>query len=289
VKTINVIGCGKVGKTLARLWVERDVFEVRSVLNRSLKSSAEAVRFVGGGRAIERYAQLERADLLMISASDEAIGACCRGACGTAAVDEGVVVFHVSGSLPSALLAPARSEGAAIASVHPVKSFADPAAAVRSFEGTFCAMEGDPQACDVLHHALQSCGGVTFRINPEFKTIYHAATVMVSNYLVALMETGLRCLEKAGIARETGVEIIKPIVAETVDNVFRLGPVGAITGPVARGEPSVVRRQCEALGRWDTALERVYRSLGQVAVQIAALQGRAAPDALASIREILGD
>ena len=66
-KTLNVIGCGTVGKTLARLWATRHVFEVRSVLNRSLESGSRAVDFVGSGHAVERYAEIAKADLWMIS------------------------------------------------------------------------------------------------------------------------------------------------------------------------------------------------------------------------------
>ena len=286
-KTINAIGCGNVGKTLLRLWTEHHVFQVRSILNRSLESSRRAVEFVGAGRAIESYAELKRADLVMISASDEAIEACCRQLAGTGVLDEGVVVFHSSGSLPSTLLEPAETEGASIASVHPVKSFAEPARAAKTFAGTFCAVEGDPQACQVLGEAIRACGATTFDVDPRFKTIYHAATVIVCNYLVALMEVGLRCFEKAGIPRETAIELMKPIVTGTVQNVFELGPVRALTGPIARGEPSVVQRQSEALGEWDDVVRSVYKRLGQVAVELSAAQGNADPDALAAIKSML--
>jgi predicted short-subunit dehydrogenase-like oxidoreductase (DUF2520 family) len=247
----------------------------------------QAVEFVGSGRAIDDYAQLRRADLVMISASDEAIETCCRRVCRTGTLDDEVIVFHCSGSLPSALLDSARAQGALVASVHPVKSFADPANAVETFAGTFCAMEGDPQACNVLRDALARCGARTFSVDPDFKTIYHAGTVVVCNYLVAIIEVGLRCFEKAGIPRETALELIKPIVAETVDNVFKLGPVGALTGPIARGEPTVVQQQSEALGAWDEAVHSIYQRLGQIAVELSSAQGRAAASALDAIKEML--
>ena len=286
-KTIDVIGCGRVGRTLARLWTRHRVFDVRSILNRSLQSSLHAVSFVGSGHAIQRYDQVAKADLVMISTPDESIDECCRRLCETEVLEEGVVLFHCSGALPSALLEPARRRGASIASLHPVKSFADPSLAVETFAGTFCALEGDRQACDVLRDALDRCGAITFSVDPQLKTMYHAATVIVCNYLVALMEAGLRCFEKAGVPRETAMKVIRPLVAGTVDNVFRLGPVRALTGPIARGETSVVARQSEALGRWDENLQRIYHSLGRVAVELAALQGNSGPEALAAINKLL--
>lgn len=286
-KTISVIGCGKVGKTLARLWTEHGVLDVRIILNRSRVSGTEAVDFVGSGRAIDGLAEMEPTDVVMISTPDESIEACCRQLCRTPVVREGVVVFHCSGSFPSTVLEPAKARGALIASVHPVKSFVDPATAVETFAGTFCAIEGDAEACGLLGDVLERCGAKAFGVQPERKIIYHTATVVVCNYLVALMEVGLRCFEQTGLPQETAREVMEPIVRETVDNVFALGPARALTGPIARGEHSLVARQCEALGQWDAKLQRVYKSLGQVAVDLSATQGNADPDALAAIRKTL--
>jgi len=286
-KTLNVIGCGSVGKTLSRLWTQKGVFRVRSVLNRSLESGSRAVQFVGAGRAVDDYARLGPADLVMIATSDEAIETCCGRLYASGVLAEGVIVFHTSGSLPSTLLEPAKSRGALVASVHPVKSFADPAAAAETFAGTFCALEGDPQACDVIRDALRPCGATTFPVDPDFKTIYHAATVVASNYLVALMEVALRCFEKAGIDRATAIEVMQPIATGTAANLFELGPVRALTGPIARGEPSVIERQSEALGQWDEVIQSIYKNLGQIALDLSTRQGSATPDALAAIKKTL--
>ena len=285
-KTVDIIGCGNVGKTLARLWTERRVLRVQSVLNRSLASAQQAVDFVGSGQAVDDYAQMARADFVMISASDESIGECCRGLCDAGVLEPGVVVFHCSGSLPSSLLEPARSQGASLASVHPVNSFPGSAAVAETFAGTFCAVEGDSDACEALRDVMERCGAIPFSVRPEQKMIYHAATVVVCNYLVALMEVGMRCFEQAGVPRETAIEVIEPIARRTLDNVFKIGPAHALTGPIARGESSVVVRQCEALGEWDKTIQGIYKDLGQVAVDLSATQANASPAALAAISKM---
>ncbi len=286
-ETINVVGCGKVGKTLARLWVEKRVFSVQAVLNRSLESGRRAVEFVGSGRAVEKYADLGSADVVMLSASDESIEACCRELCGGGNITEGTVVFHCCGALSSNLLDPARKLGASVASMHPVKSFADPARSVETFAGTYCAVEGDQPARELLTGVLEDCEAKVFRVEPEFKTVYHAAAVIVCNYLTALMEVGLRCFEKAGVARQEATPIIEPIVRGTVENVFKLGPTAALTGPIARGDPWIVQKQCEALGQWDPQIEQIYKVLGRVAAELSADQGNADPEALAAIMKCL--
>ncbi len=286
-QTLNVIGCGHVGQTLARLWTGNAVFEVRGVLNRSQSSGERAIDFVGSGTVVDDFDQLEPTDLVMISARDDAIETCCQALCQSGTLREGAIVFRCSGSLPSTLLAAAREHGARIASVHPVKSFADSARAADTFAGTFCAVEGDAEACAVLRDALQACGANTFDVRPEAKTIYHAGTVFSCNYLVALLELGLRCFEQAGVPREAAAEILCPIVQGTVDNVLSLGPARALTGPIARGEVPVVERQIEALGAWDETVERAYRMLGRVAAELSAAKGEADAESLGVIRELL--
>jgi predicted short-subunit dehydrogenase-like oxidoreductase (DUF2520 family) len=257
------------------------------VLNRSLASAARAVQFVGGGQAVDRFDQLGRADLFMISANDDAIGACCRQLGQTGVLGKGVVVFHCSGALTSTVLEPAQACGAQGASVHPIKSFADPAMAVQTFVGTYAAIEGDPDACQLLGDALARCGAVPIDVDPQQKATYHAATVFASNYLVAVIEVALRCLQRAGIPRETGLKVLEPMVSGAVGECFRLGPVRALTGPIARGEVMVVAKHCEALAPGEETIHRLYRDLGRIASDLSAAQGSASSQALTAIRELI--
>src|SRR5690606_13058292 len=113
------------------------------------------------------------------------------------------------------------------------------------------------------------------------KLIYHAGSVFVCNYLCALLEAGLRCYGAAGIRLETAYRLMEPLVRETVDNVFRVGTVRALTGPVARGDATVVERELAALQGRDRHLATLYRELGRVALDLARSQGTADPRSLA--------
>jgi predicted short-subunit dehydrogenase-like oxidoreductase (DUF2520 family) len=111
--------------------------------------------------------------------------------------------------------------------------------------------------------------------------------VIVCNYLTALMETGLRCYETAGVSRDTASATIEPIVRETIDNVFRLGSARALTGPIARGDDAVVQRHLDALSAWDTRVASIYRDLATVALDLARERGEADRDALDRIAVLL--
>jgi len=167
------------------------------------------------------------AEVWMLTPPDGKIVACCGALARSGRLRSGDIVFHCSGGLSSSELKAAVEAGASVASVHPLKSFADPRDAVRTFAGTYCAAEGERAALEVLRPAFERIGARVSEIDPQFKTVYHAASVIVCNYLVALMEAGLRCYEKAGIGRETASAMMEPLVRETVDNVFKLGTVKA--------------------------------------------------------------
>lgn len=287
-KTLNIIGCGRVGRALARLWAHDGALEIQDVLDRRLEQSQAAVAFIGRGRAVEAVGQMRGAEAWMLTPPDDQIVACCTALAASGLLAAGNIVFHCSGALPSRELALAAACGAVVASVHPLKSFADPAVAAGTFRGTYCAAEGDASALAVLRPAFERIGGRVSDIDPAFKTIYHAASVIVCNYLTALLETGVRCYEKSGFARGTALSMMEPLVRETLDNAFKLGTVRALTGPIARGDHTVVARQIDALEAWEPGVAAIYRKLGVVATQLARAQGKADPVALAAIERLLG-
>jgi predicted short-subunit dehydrogenase-like oxidoreductase (DUF2520 family) len=267
-KTLNIIGCGAVGAVLGRLFHEARLFRIGDILNRSLASGAAAAAFIGAGRAVSGYAELSAADVYLIAANDGAITACAEALAATGLVGEGAMACHLSGALPSTALGPIKDRGAAVASVHPVKSFADPAASAAGFAGTWCGIEGDAAAVAVLSEAFEAIGGKIFAVSSDFKTIYHAGAVLVCNYLTSLMEVGLRAYEKAGLPRETALLVIEPLVRGTLDNIFRSGPEQALTGPIARGDVAVVSAQLDAIDGWDGEIASIYRVLGRVALSL---------------------
>lgn len=287
-KTFSIIGCGAVGKTVGRLFYEAGILEPRDILTRSLESARQAAEFIGAGRGTASWQELREADLYLVAASDDAIATCAKALAQSGAVRPGVVVCHLSGALSSAVLEPVARLGALVASVHPVKSFAQPGVCVTDFAGTWCGIEGDPAAVDFLSGAFRAIGGEIFTLDPKFKTVYHAGSVMVCNYLTALIEAGARAYQKGGVPREQAFQVMEPLVRATVENVFRSGTAQALTGPIARGDAAVVSAQLEALEAWDGEMARLYRDLAVVALEISRRRGQASDSGLAALAKLLG-
>jgi predicted short-subunit dehydrogenase-like oxidoreductase (DUF2520 family) len=271
-KTLNIIGCGKLGKTLGRLWNEAGTFSIQSIANRSLESGQRAVTFIGAGQAVEAYADMRPADIWLIATQDDQIAECARALAQTSIITPSDVVFHCSGALPAAVLNPVSGCGAVIASVHPIRSFADPAHATAVFAGTFCGIEGDPVALALLDDAFAAIGARTVPIDAEFKTLYHAAAVFASNYLVTLLDIAAQAYEKAGIPREVALQLMEPLARGTMDNVFQSGPESALTGPIARGDIGTAVKQYRAVSAWDDRHGALYKQLGKLTADLARRQ-----------------
>ncbi len=268
-KTLNIIGSGRVGRACGRLWAQARVFEIQDVLTRSHASAAEGVKFIGAGNAVGHLGEMRDADVWLIATRDDAIVPSVVTLAASGKITPDDIVFHMSGATPSDDLNPVKARGALVASVHPIKTFTDAELAVQTFPGTFCSAEGDAGALAVLRPAFEKVGAKLFDIAPALKPVYHAGGVFACNYLAALMEVALRAHEKAGIPRKASLKALEPMVRETVDAIFDKGPEGALTGPISRGDVAAVRRQFAMVRDWDSAIGELYRGLGLIAVTLA--------------------
>jgi predicted short-subunit dehydrogenase-like oxidoreductase (DUF2520 family) len=266
--TLNLIGAGRLGRVLGRLFAASGGFVVQDVLTRSNGSALDAVGFIGAGRAVGSLAQLRRADAVMLAVGDDQVESACAALAAAGDVD-GVLVFHCSGALASKALQAAADKGALTASVHPVRSFADPERVANDFAGTWCGVEGDARALALLAPALDAIGARAVPIDANAKTVYHAASVFASNYLVTVLDTALRAYQAAGIPEEVARELARPLALETLDNVFRLGASAALSGPIARGDFATVARQQAALDSWDGPAGQLYRALAEATTALA--------------------
>ena len=189
-------------------------------------------------------------DLLIIATPDEAIEPVARAVTPS---DEAVVV-PLAGSLGAAALAPHPRR----ATIHPLVSLA-PTSGPRGshLKGAWFAVSGDPLAWQVV----SDMDGRPIAVTDEARAWYHAAAVIASNHLVALLGQVERVAARAGVPFEAYLDLVQG----TIDNVAALGPADALTGPVARGDWATVRRHLAAL----PADERTaYRALADQAARL---------------------
>ncbi|WP_020559695.1 Rossmann-like and DUF2520 domain-containing protein [Thiofilum flexile] len=278
-KTLNILGAGRLGQTLGYLWHHHSALTLQALANRTLASTQTAQQFIGAGQCftLDHIAAMPKADLWLLACPDDHIQTYCEQLAATHDLTN-CLVFHCSGALTAqAVLASAQQQGAGVASIHPIKSFAQPSLAIQTFSGTYCGVEGDSAALQTLIPLFDTLGTHCVGIKAEAKTLYHAASVIACNYLVALQELALQTYAQAGVERDQALAILQPIVTTTVENIFQLDTTQALTGPIARGDVQTVAKQIHALQNWNRRYAELYQSLGQIALQLAQKQHNLAP------------
>lgn len=268
-RSVTFIGAGRLATSLGRLWHQGHVLTIGDVLGQSRAASLRAVAAIGAGRAVDDFADLRPADLFLIATPDRAVISATNELLGTGVVDSNSIVFHCSGAESSRLLDAARSRGAAVASAHPLTSFSGRPLSAKEFAGVFCAIEGDPAAAAALAGIFSAIGARIINVTAEQKFLYHAAAVFGSNYLVTLLQVALDGFALAGIESTIGLAMLEPLVRQTVDNVFLREPRAALTGPIARGDLELVRRQYRSLEEANPSIAEIYRILGKRTAQLA--------------------
>ena len=276
---LHILGAGKLGKTLGRLFHQADLVEVGKVKNSSYESSKLACTFIGAGSPTEEFESKnlgnDRKQIWLISCPDSSIEVMADSLSNS--IMKGDIVFHCSGALSSDVLRSQLNEGVHCASVHPVHSFAAPEKSIQSFSGTYCAIEGDGEAVDYLKPLIEGIGGETFTLDAENKLLYHTATVMACNYLTSLFDSSLAVMKQAGVHNDMAVNLLAPLARNTLENVINTSPAEALTGPISRGDYNTVSHQLEALSAHQDLYD-IYRSLGVRALTLAEQQGLNEPD-----------
>jgi predicted short-subunit dehydrogenase-like oxidoreductase (DUF2520 family) len=262
---LHIAGCGRVGRSLARLWHQHGVFEIGWVLNRSLASAESAVDFIGAGVPAAEPAALSADDWLMLAAPDGALEALVDRLAGALSRSP-ALAFHVSGAEPAELLRPL---DALLASVHPVCPFSDPERAVGDFAGSHALGEGDVEALDRLLPAFEAIGAVASRFRPTDKRCYHAAAIAASNFLNVLDDLALRLAEAGGLERELALPVLVSLQRIALDSIEQVGPASSLTGPIERGDAATCGRLAEVLRKAPGDEERTLLSLARSTVRVA--------------------
>lgn len=273
---IAILGAGALGTTLGRA-LRRSGWPVVAVCRRDRRRARRAALLVGGGaRAFTSPVLAARgADLVLVTVRDGEIAPLAGRLADAGAVAPGTLVVHASGAVPSTALAPLRAEGARTASLHPLQTFSAAPGGARDpgtpLEGVRWFHEGDARAaCRALVARL---GGRMGSIRPDRKTLYHAAAVAASNYLVAVEDLAARLARAAGIPDAEALPALLPLIRGTVANLDRHGLPAALTGPVARGDAGTVKDHRAALRALDPALDDLYAALGRHALRVAEERG----------------
>lgn len=233
----------------------------------------EAAAFVGSAVSPVLYGSLPSSvSHVLIAVNDSAVTAVADAIAERASP---LVALHTSGVAGPAVLQPLRSKGTACGTLHPLQTVTGDAASVRALRGANFGLCGDSEALGWADHIVRLAHGTALHLKAECMALYHAAAVMASNSVLALVDASETMLQMAGLEGPVALSAIAPLLRASVENAFRLGPVAALTGPVARGDVATITAHLQALATAPERVRDLYRSAALQAVNMARRQGLA--------------
>lgn len=281
---VGIIGAGKVGISLGYVLRSNGlhVVGIADILPRALDTARE---FLGADTLYTRdnVEIVDACDVVVIAVQDRLIGEAARSVADRAGDVRGKLFFHTSGADPSSVLSPLEARGASVGSLHPLQTFPDIESAIDVLPDTSIFIEGDDRAREVLRFLGENLGAKVYVVAGEDKVYYHLAAVFVCNLVSALMQTGTGIMKRINIDFEPFI----PIIRATMKNIEAKGPIGALTGPIVRGDDKTVAAHLDAMSGMPLHKE-IYMALSKMAFRMALERGALDSGQEDALRKILG-
>jgi predicted short-subunit dehydrogenase-like oxidoreductase (DUF2520 family) len=247
---------------------------------------ARAERYLPGVPVLPAVEAASSADLVVLGVPDDALPDTALMLAETATFRPGAWVVHVSGASGLEVLAPVVAAGARRLAIHPLQTVPDVEGALERIPGSAVAVTADDEEGERLGERLAlDVGGRPFRLADERRPLYHAAAVFASNYVVTAAGVAEELFREAGVPDP--VASLLSLATASLENVARLGPAAALTGPAVRGDAGTVGRNLEALRAVAPHAVAGYVELCRLALDLGARGGRLSPEGRAAVEEVL--
>ena len=266
---IGIIGSGRVGFSIGKYLSENQV-DLIGYYDRHPERAVEAADFTGTDSYPTMEALVEASDTLFLTTPDTEIAKAwdCIAKMSDGSNLYNKIICHFSGSLSSVVFQGIEATGASCASIHPMLAFSDKYSSYHQLNHAFLTIEGMTVAVHAMRSLFTELGNQVCEIDKNCKELYHCAASVLSNQVIAVLESGYQMLERCGFTREAAMQATHGLIEGNVKNVLEKGCQAALTGPIERGDVLTVKKHLHALKEDRRNLE-MYMNLGEKLVQIA--------------------
>jgi predicted short-subunit dehydrogenase-like oxidoreductase (DUF2520 family) len=284
VKKIGFIGVGPVG-TAFGVRLAQLGYEVIGVYDLNREAAQRFAGRVAGCQVYEEaQALVDAAEVIFITTPDDIIPKVAR----QLEWHKGQTVLHCSGATSVEALEPAGEKGAMVGSIHPCQTFAGVDQAIENLPGSTFAIEAEEPVKSLLTEMARALDGDCVYLTAEDKALYHAAACIACNYFITLVKLATDLWQHFGKSTDEATKAYLPLLRGAVNNIANIGLPGCLTGPIARGDVSTVRKHLAALEkRASPSLLSLYKALGMETIPIALAKGTLSEEVAKKLRELL--
>lgn len=167
-------------------------------------------------------------------------------------------VFHLSGSLPTDVLAPLHLRGYSVGAFHILQNIVHPVTGAERIPGSYVSVTGSPEATAIARVVTAALGCPLLTVPAAWRPLYDAAVSLASDYLPPLLDVAARLMEQAGVDHNDALPALIPLVRGSLESIAERGLEASIGGPVARGDVETVALHLRALDPEDRRLYAIF-------------------------------
>lgn len=269
---VGFIGAGKAGCSLGKYFSvcqkqqdgQAEALEVTGYYSLMKEDARWAAQFTDSHMFQSAEDVIAASDTIIISTPDGAVRNVWN------ALDKekisGRIICHLSGSLSSDVFSGIGDYGAFPVSIHPMFAFSDKESVYRQLHHVSFTLEGHEKAVAAWQKVFDALGNAVLPIDKSVKQKYHAAASLLSNHVIAVLETGYELLRDCGFSKEEARSFSQILVKDNVQHVIENGSVKALTGPIERADTETVRKHLSVMSKQQ---KRLYCVCGEKLIEIA--------------------
>jgi len=248
-QTITLIGSGNVAWQLGQA-LQKAGHRVEAVYSRTLKNAEALANLLPGCIATDKpdFTQ-SKSSFFLIAVNDQAL----QSVADQLNLPANSIVAHTSGSMPMTVLERFPKHGV----FYPLQTFTK-TKQVDLSEVYFGIEASGKEVYEQLFQLAFTLSRKAQSMSSAQRKVIHIAAVFACNFTNHLFLISKQILEK----EQLDFELLKPLVKETVEKAFVLGPDQAQTGPAIRGDEKIIQQHLQYLTD-KPDLQNLYRLLSE--------------------------
>jgi predicted short-subunit dehydrogenase-like oxidoreductase (DUF2520 family) len=248
---VTFIGAGNLAWHLAPALDNTD-FAVKEIYSRNLKHASALVEklYEAQVKPSLDFSQ-SSSTIFILTVADDAIPEIAQ----EISLPENAILCHTSGSQPISVLGYADTPNIGV--FYPLQTFTKNKK-VELNETPILIEAEDKQTEKVLLEMAKAISKKVLRVSSDDRKAIHVAAVFASNFTNYMLTIAKEILTQ----HKLNFDLLKPLIAETLNKSLSIGPENAQTGPAKRGDLEILDKHMEFLEEEEERAE-IYRIISQ--------------------------
>jgi predicted short-subunit dehydrogenase-like oxidoreductase (DUF2520 family) len=243
---LNIIGSGNVATHLAKK-IYNEV-EVCTVYSREI-INAEKLASEVNSKAINKLSEIDlNADLTLIMVSDNAVKEIVME------LPCHLPVVHTSGSISMDVFSNFKNCGI----LYPLQTFSK----VSDLDISSIPFLIEANNLNFENKIVKFCKSILSKhihiTTSQLRSEIHLAAVISNNFITQLLVESNSILKSNNLS----LDILEPLINETIKKSFKIGPLNAQTGPAKRNDLEVMNKQYERIS--NLKLKKIYKLMSEL-------------------------